>query len=123
METVVVIVWGTVLATECDVGASAGYYGCLGGVIASLPTDRRPTASALVMMFLLGRLWLSVGNGWSMTSDIAHLIAFRLGMIVSPRLFGTEPCSQSKLFSPTPITPLQESEKALDVSATTKPPL
>lgn len=77
--------WGRLLATEHDVGPSAGYYGCLGVVCARQPAGRRVRACAAVFLILLARLaWrLAVPQEvWTpLGADVAHLLAFPLGLV------------------------------------------
>ncbi len=78
---------GNLLWYTKDVGPSAGYYGCLGLAITSLqPQWFWPTLVA-IMLILLARIgWSSyhlVDEGRLMSADIAHLIAFPLGLLLS----------------------------------------
>lgn len=73
---------GNLLHLTHDVGPSAGYYGCLG---AFLWLDQWSwLAIALVSLFLLVRAFVSVlfsgENSGALSADIAHLIAFSLGL-------------------------------------------
>jgi len=75
---------GETLSTLRDVGPSAGYFGCLGFALATIP--RRPVrwlAAAAVMVWLLADLggWLSVAGPLQLelSADFAHLIAFPTG--------------------------------------------
>lgn len=77
--------WGTALATQHDVGPSAGYYGCLGVVLGSLNARwRNPTVVALLII-LVGRLAISFShlpNHASVVSaDLSHLAALPLGLL------------------------------------------
>lgn len=67
-----------------DVGPSAGYYGCLGLALMMQPAAlRRPIIIAMLIVLLL-RLGYSTyclhQAARSMSADIAHLIAFSLGL-------------------------------------------
>ena len=77
-------VWRKLLAAEHDVGPSAGYYGCLGFVCQKWPGKQRPWLYAIIGGVLLARLvWAALSPRHShapLTADIAHLIAFPLGI-------------------------------------------
>jgi hypothetical protein len=66
-----------------DVGPSAGYFGCLGLVCASLAHPWRWLSAGVIMAFLVGALILPTsGNEPDLTSlsaNFAHLLAFPLG--------------------------------------------
>ncbi|EAQ78500.1 rhomboid family intramembrane serine protease [Blastopirellula marina] len=73
---------GDVLHSTQDVGPSAGYYGCLGAL---LLLDHWPAAAiSLVTLFLLLRVVVNLllwgASGSSLPADMAHVIAFSLGM-------------------------------------------
>ncbi|MCA9028619.1 MAG: rhomboid family intramembrane serine protease [Planctomycetaceae bacterium] len=82
--------WGTILATEYDVGPSAGYYGCLGAVCRQLPAKRRWVTHSVLTCLTLRLLVTSVlqWEGWktSISADIAHLIAFFAGLWLAQAL-------------------------------------
>ncbi|HTN75459.1 MAG TPA: hypothetical protein VL096_09435 [Pirellulaceae bacterium] len=77
---------GTFLVQARDVGPSAGYYGCLGALLMSLPTRWRYRLLGGLLVVLACRL------GWSLrevddqrsvlTADLAHLIALPLGALL-----------------------------------------
>lgn len=68
-----------------DVGPSAGYYGCLGFALAGATPGLRMSLVGTVAAILILRLvWSSVHlpeNGHVMSADLAHVIAFPLGML------------------------------------------
>lgn len=75
---------GSLLWFTRDVGPSAGYYGCLGLALMMQPAAlRRPIIIAMLIVLLL-RLGYSTyclhESTRSMSADIAHLIAFSLGL-------------------------------------------
>jgi len=73
---------GETLSTLRDVGPSAGYVGCLGFALATIPRRLvRWLAAAAVMTWLLADLggWLSVAGPLELSADFAHLIAFPTG--------------------------------------------
>ena len=78
---------GELLWLAADVGPSAGYNGCLGLAIATIVGDRR----AYVVTFVLSALFLQFfwatirvpEQGHLMSSNLAHLIAFPLGLAVA----------------------------------------
>lgn len=73
---------GELLHLTHDVGPSAGYYGCLGAFL--LLDQWAPAVIAAVWLFLLVRvivrLLFSGENSGALSADIAHLIAFSLGL-------------------------------------------
>lgn len=75
------------LLAEHDVGPSAGYYGCLGLACQRWPTKYRVWLYAIIGLALVARLiWgiLAVGSLSSpLGADIAHLVAFGLGIAVA----------------------------------------
>lgn len=77
--------WGKLLATELDVGPSAGYYGCLGLAIQSITPIRRRRLGLGTLGILIARLIWSILNGpgrhGPLSADVAHLIAFPLGIV------------------------------------------
>ncbi len=76
---------GSLLWEAKDVGPSAGYYGCLGLAIAGLsPPVRLSLITAILTVLTLRLAWSSFhlpDGGRTMSADIAHLIAFPLGML------------------------------------------
>lgn len=70
-----------------DVGPSAGYYGCLGLAMMSLPTTTRTALIVAIVTVLVGRAawsWIHLPeNGRMLSADLAHVIAFPLGLLVS----------------------------------------
>ena len=78
---------GNLLWFSKDVGPSAGYYGCLGLAITSLQPNWFWLTLVAIMVMLLARIgWSSyhlVDEGRLMSADIAHLIAFPLGLLLS----------------------------------------
>lgn len=76
--------WGKLLATELDVGPSAGYYGCLGMAVCSLAPGRRRWLGLAVLGILIARLIWTIlsgpGRHGPLSADVAHLIAFPLGI-------------------------------------------
>lgn len=81
--------WGTLLATEHDVGPSAGYYGCLGLVCWSQHPSRRAWLCALIGLILVARLvWTALAptdGHASLGADVAHLIAFSIGVALGAK--------------------------------------
>lgn len=77
---------GNLLWYVQDVGPSAGYYGCLGLMILSLaPNLRLPLALGIVVLLGLRLAWSAYHlheGGQHFSADVAHLIAFPLGMFV-----------------------------------------
>ncbi len=85
------VLWIKLLQTEHDVGPSAGYYGCLGLICQKQPEPRRRWLLAIVGGILISRvIWtaLSRTRHASLAADIAHLIAFPLGVALAKRLRG-----------------------------------
>ncbi len=78
---------GRLLLQVRDVGPSAGYYGCLGVAVAGLAAKRRNWCVALNLVALLLRLYWSATQlpeeGRMLSADLAHLIAFPLGVLSS----------------------------------------
>ncbi len=78
---------GNLLWYVKDVGPSAGYYGCLGLAVASLAPGIRLPIVITIFLVLVGRSGWSTyhlpENGQMMSADIAHLIAFPLGLFIS----------------------------------------
>ncbi len=81
---------GSVLASARDVGPSAGYYGCLGSACAAIPTRWRVVVIASILtIFAIRLVWSLVtipDNGRAMSADLAHMIAFPIGLF-AVRLF------------------------------------
>ncbi|HBV64494.1 MAG TPA: hypothetical protein DEF45_15905 [Rhodopirellula sp.] len=75
------------LAEGRDVGPSAGYYGCLGGLLLSLPSRGKHLGFLFVLSILLIRLALSTThlpeNAAVVSADLAHLLAVPLGGCLS----------------------------------------
>lgn len=84
------ILWVNLLKTEHDVGPSAGYYGCLGLVCQKQSEPRRRWLLAIVGGILIARLvWTALTSRRTpLAADIAHLIAFPLGVVLAKRLRG-----------------------------------
>lgn len=83
------VLWIKLLQIEHDVGPSAGYYGCLGVVCQKQSEPRRRWLLAIVGGILLARLiWsaLAPHPRTPLAADIAHLIAFPLGVALARRL-------------------------------------
>jgi len=76
--------WRKLLAAEHDVGPSAGYYGCLGLVCQKLTGKRSRWLYAIVGGLLIARfVWAAFTphpRPSPLGADIAHLIAFPLGI-------------------------------------------
>ncbi len=93
MLTLGVVVWhelhptflSDLLWNVQDVGPSAGYYGCLGMVIASIDTSKMRVLLSGVLLVLIARIiWSLVhspADGRMLSADLAHLIAFPLGVL------------------------------------------
>jgi hypothetical protein len=68
-----------------DVGPSAGYYGCLGLALAGLASQFRwPSIAAIALVLIARTVWSFVHlpeDGRMLSADLAHLIAFPLGML------------------------------------------
>ncbi len=79
-------VWRKLLAAEHDVGPSAGYYGCLGFVCQKWPGRQRTWLYAIIGGVLIARLvWGALSPRVphvQLGADIAHLLAFPLGIAV-----------------------------------------
>lgn len=79
---------GTALSVARDVGASAGYLGCLGLTCARLP-GRWRWLGAAVWAVLWAALWMPGGVGRAHTlaisAGLAHVIAFPLGWVSAQR--------------------------------------
>ncbi|MCA9178095.1 MAG: hypothetical protein KDB14_26710 [Planctomycetales bacterium] len=77
---------GTLLYSVRDVGPSAGYYGCLGCITVGASARGRLVPIGIVVL-LLARLahsgLLLPQQGLALAADVAHAIAFPLGMIGS----------------------------------------
>ena len=78
---------GSLLWSMTDVGPSAGYYGCLGIALGRLGLNNRPLLILAVLTILVARvIWSSYQlseSGRMMSADLAHLIAFPLGVVVA----------------------------------------
>ena len=81
--------WVHLLATENDVGPSAGYYGCLGVVCHKQPQQRRTWLLSVIGGLLLARVvWSGLspyGDRADLSAAVAHLIAFPLGVSLGKR--------------------------------------
>ena len=86
--------WAQSIVRAADVGPSAGYYGCLGVAIAHLSVGRRRLLAAALVTILAVRFSLSVATvpdqGHQIVADLAHLIAFPMGLLAGLRLIGLE---------------------------------
>ncbi|MBM3964405.1 MAG: rhomboid family intramembrane serine protease [Planctomycetes bacterium] len=75
--------WTHQWSSALDVGPSAGYYGCLGVAIFRWNSARRGWIIIAVLSILLLR-WMAAAtfhqNGTQFQSDMAHAIAFPLGL-------------------------------------------
>lgn len=76
---------GELLFNVRDVEPSGGNYGCLGVMIAGLCCWKRNAAASIITLVLLVRLTSSTMHlpeaGRMMSADLAHLIAFPLGLL------------------------------------------
>ncbi|MEZ6032955.1 MAG: rhomboid family intramembrane serine protease [Planctomycetaceae bacterium] len=79
--------WATALASERDVGPSAGYYGCLGIVVASWSHRHRQLLTVGIIAVLIVRLSVSLGRIHQtpaiFSADLAHLASFPFGIILA----------------------------------------
>lgn len=86
------LLWLNLLQTEHDVGPSAGYYGCLGLVCQKQSEPSRHRLLAIIGGILLARLiWAALAphdRHSPLAADMAHLIAFPLGVALAKRLRG-----------------------------------
>jgi len=84
------VLWINVLNMEHDVGPSAGYYGCLGLICQKQSEPRRRLLLAIIGGILISRLvWTALTTRRTpLAADIAHLIAFPLGVVLAKRLRG-----------------------------------
>lgn len=77
--------WATAIASEKDVGPSAGYYGCLGFWMASINARHRRFLIPSLMLVLAVRLAFSVGkidlSPATFSADLSHLAALPLGLM------------------------------------------
>ena len=77
---------GRLLASARDVGPSAGYYGCLGASAIAIPVRWRVIVIGGIAAILVARLIWSVvtipDRGRAMSADVAHLLAFPIGLLV-----------------------------------------
>lgn len=91
---------GELLFDACDVGPSAGYYGCLGLVIAGLGSRLRNIIVAAVTLTLFLRLGWSTMHlseeGRMMSADLAHLVAFPVGLLSHRLLRSTRNLQRDK---------------------------
>lgn len=89
------LITGTTLAGALplprDVGPSAGAFTCLGVFVATLPPAWRHKVIALVLVALIAALALpplsAVPPAADLLADLAHLLAFALGLGLAVRLF------------------------------------
>lgn len=90
-----------------DVGPSAGYLGCLGLALATVPSRRVRWAVALLVVCglagdFLGWIPVDAGLARDLSADLAHLIAFPSGWIVGeiamrrPGWFAARPAPPSR---------------------------
>jgi membrane associated rhomboid family serine protease len=84
------VLWRQLLAAEHDAGPSAGYYGCL-GLLCQKQTPRRSRwLFCIVGGLLIVRLvWTAISphpRASPLGADIAHLIAFPLGIVAGKLL-------------------------------------
>ena len=74
---------GQLLMHTCDVGPSAGYYGCLGLVVAKAsPTMRVYVLGGVLAVLVGGGYWsyaLLPESAQTLSADLAHAIAFPIG--------------------------------------------
>ena len=79
--------WGHSLYHACDVGPSAGYYGCLGWVVASCKPRLRYLLFAGIMAYLTARIYWSAqgmpATVQTCSADLAHLLAFPIGFLTA----------------------------------------
>jgi hypothetical protein len=82
--------WVKLLTVEHDVGPSAGYYGCLGVACHKQSPKHRTWLLSVIGGILIARaVWsaMSPPAGRStLSSDLAHLIAFPLGVLLAKRM-------------------------------------
>lgn len=75
------------LAKGRDIGPSAGYYGCLGALLLSLPSKGKQVGFLCVLSILLIRLAYSTTHlpedAAVVSADIAHLLALPLGSFLA----------------------------------------
>lgn len=75
---------GKLLFHANDVGPSAGYYGCLGFAVGVLTGRKLAAAAGVVGLVLMSRLIVSGSrsevDGVTLSADLAHMIAFSLGV-------------------------------------------
>ena len=78
--------WATALASEKDVGPSAGYYGCLGFWMVSINSRHRRFLIPCLILVLAVRLAISLAqfelNPATVSADLSHLAAFLLGLMI-----------------------------------------
>ncbi|MGI9472927.1 MAG: rhomboid family intramembrane serine protease [Rubripirellula sp.] len=79
--------WAIQLSESRDIGPSAGYYGCLGAILALLSKSARVPIFIGIETVLAARLMYSIGrlpeDPSVVSADIAHLVAFPLGMCLA----------------------------------------
>lgn len=82
--------WAELLVRAADVGPSAGYYGCLGVAVWHSSTGRRRLlVTAVLAIFAVRLAWSMVvvpDQGRQIAADMAHLIAFPLGILFGSRM-------------------------------------
>ncbi|WP_186775935.1 hypothetical protein [Rubripirellula reticaptiva] len=75
---------GNLLWCVQDVGPSAGYYGCVGLAFATMASQMRwPLVVAIIVVLCLRATWSFIHlpeDGRMLSADLAHLIAFPLGI-------------------------------------------
>lgn len=76
---------GKLLYSVRDVGPSAGYYGCLGFAVADMKSGKKRLIAISILLLLLARGTYSglhlPQQGHGLAADVAHLIAFPLGIL------------------------------------------
>lgn len=107
------------LTSERDIGPSAGYYGCLGALLLSLPASRQHFWFLCVFSVLLLRLAISTTNlpagATVVSADIAHLMALPIGAFLTWCEYVT-PASSAPL-GPSQNAPLDTTPKPFTASA------
>ncbi len=71
--------------TARDVGPSAGYFGCMGLIIAKLPSPWKYMVGLAIIAGLIGGMVVSGQHGATLdvSAGLAHLVAFPLGWTVA----------------------------------------